>query len=108
MVVTAKWVANNLPPNAVVAAHDIGALGYFDHHRLIDLAGLVSPEVVPFMRDEDRLAEYLNQRGADYLIAFPIFYPELTRTAQPVFVSGGRFAPAAGEKNMTVFRWTGR
>ena len=40
MVVTAKWVAANLPPDAIVAAHDIGALGYFDNHELIDLAGL--------------------------------------------------------------------
>lgn len=108
MVVTAKWVASNLPPDAVVAAHDIGALGYFDHHRLVDLAGLVSPEVIPFMRDEDRLADFLDQRGADYLIAFPAFYPELTRMAEPVFISGGRFAPAAGEKNMAVYRWIGR
>ena len=107
MVETAKWVAANLPPNAVIAAHDIGALGYFDHHPLIDLAGLVSPEVVPFMRDETRLAEFLNQRGADYLIAFPAFYPELTRTAKPVFVSGGKFAPLLDEKNMAVYGWPG-
>ncbi len=62
MVVTAKWVAQNIPPNAIIAAHDIGALGYFDQHQLIDLAGLVSPEVIPFMRNETRLAVYLNQR----------------------------------------------
>jgi hypothetical protein len=107
MVVTAQWVAGTLPPGAVIAAHDIGALGYFDRHPLIDLAGLVSPEVVPFMRDEDRLAAFLDQSGADYLVAFPAFYPELTRSAEPVFVSGGKFAPAIGEKNMTVYRWRG-
>src|SRR5258708_7316381 len=43
MVVTAHWVADNLPPSAILAAHDIGALGYFDQHPLIDLAGPVSP-----------------------------------------------------------------
>ncbi len=32
MVDTAEWVSKNLPTNAVVAAHDIGALGYFDTH----------------------------------------------------------------------------
>jgi hypothetical protein len=105
MVVTAKWVASNLPPDAIIAAHDIGALGYFDHHPLIDLAGLVSPEVVPFMRDETRLAEFLNQEHADYLIAFPAFYSTLTRNAVPVFTSDGKFAPEIGEKNMSVYRW---
>jgi hypothetical protein len=105
MVVTAKWVAANLPPKAIVAAHDIGALGYFDDHPLIDLAGLVSPEVVPIIRDEGRLAEFLNQRGANYLVAFPAFYPKLTRASEPLFTSGGRFAPAIGEQNMTVYIW---
>jgi hypothetical protein len=106
MVVTAKWVAANLPPQAVVAAHDIGALGYFDQHALIDLAGLVSPEVIPFIRDEARLASFLDRRHASYLIAFPAFYPALTRASEPVFTSGGSFAPAIGEKNMTVYQWS--
>ena len=106
MVVTAKWASQNIPAGALVAAHDIGALGYFDSHELIDLAGLVSPEVVPFMRDENRLAEFLSQRGANYLIAFPAFYPELTRTLVPVFTSGGKFAPADGEQNMAVYYWS--
>jgi hypothetical protein len=105
MVVTARWVDLNLPPDAVIAAHDIGALGYFDRHPLIDLAGLVSPEVIPFIRDEGRLAGFLDERNVDYLIALPSFYPELTQTAEPIFVSGGKFAPLQGEKNMTVYRW---
>jgi ABC-type Zn2+ transport system substrate-binding protein/surface adhesin len=105
MVVTAKWVAANLPPQAVVAAHDIGALGYFDHHRLIDLAGLVSPEVIPFIRNEAQLSSFLDAQHANYLVAFPAFYPKLTTTLQPVFTSGGAFAPGLGQKNMTVYLW---
>lgn len=105
MVVTAKWIAGHVPPQEVVAAHDIGALGYFDTHPLIDLAGLVSPEVIPFIRDEARLAKFLNQQHANYLVAFPSFYPQLTRMATPVFSTGGLFAPALGEPNMTVYRW---
>jgi hypothetical protein len=107
MVVTAKWVATNLPEHAVIAAHDIGALGYFDHHTLIDLAGLVSPEVIPFIRDEGRLSTFLNHRRANYLIAFPAFYPVLSRDLKPVFTTNGRFAPAIGEKNMAVYLWQG-
>jgi hypothetical protein len=106
MVATARWVDANLPPDAVIAAHDIGALGYFDHHPLIDLAGLVSPEVIPFIRDEARLAAFLDRRHANYLIAFPAFYPVLSRASEPVFTTGGAFAPALGEKNMTVYLWS--
>ncbi len=106
MVVTAKWVAANLPPDALIAAHDIGALGYFDNHELIDLAGLISPEVIPFIRDEPKLAEYLNQSGADYLIAFPGFYPLLTENAELVFTSNSVVTQTIfEEENMAVYLW---
>jgi len=108
MVDTARWVAQRLPPGAVVAAHDIGALGYFDNHPLVDLAGLVSPEVLPFMRDEPRLAEFLDRRGVRYLIAFPDLYPRLAIASEPVFSTGGRFAPEMGGQNMTVYCWSCR
>jgi len=55
----------------LIAAHDIGALGFFGRHdTMIDLAGLVSPQVVPFIRDEPRLAAYMDERPVEYLIAF--------------------------------------
>ena len=105
MVVTAKWVAANLPQDALIAAHDIGALGFFDYHELIDLAGLVSPDVIPFIRDEPRLSNYLNQRGADYLIAFPDFYPLMTANAEKTFVTNSPTTLILGQKNMVVYRW---
>jgi hypothetical protein len=105
MVVTAKWVSENLPPDSILAVHDIGALGYFDHHELIDLAGLISPEVIPFIKDEARINRYLDEKGANYLIAFPDFYPLLTQNAQIVFDSGSVVTILAGGENMTVYMW---
>jgi hypothetical protein len=105
MVTTAKWVAANVPADALVAAHDIGALGYFDDHRLLDLAGLISPDVVPFIRDETRLAAFMDARGARYLVAFPSLYPRLIEDAAPIFSSSGTFAPELGQANMTVYCW---
>jgi hypothetical protein len=105
MVVTAKWAAENLPSDVLIAAHDIGALGYFDNHELIDLAGLVSPEVIPFIRDEPRLADYLDQRGADYLIAFPGFYPKLTKNAEVVFTTNSAITLTFNQTNMVIYRW---
>lgn len=107
MVATAKWVSAEVPPDALVAAHDIGALGYFGAHDLVDLAGLVSPEVWPFLRDEDRIAAYLNERGVTYLVTFPDWYPHLTSGLVPVFTTGAPYAPALGELNMAVYRWPG-
>jgi ABC-type Zn2+ transport system substrate-binding protein/surface adhesin len=105
MVITAKWAAENISPDAIIAAHDLGALGYFDNHQLIDLAGLISPEVIPFIRDEAQIANFLDESNANYLIAFPDFYPQLTASAEIVFVSGSQTTLAMGEKNMAVYLW---
>lgn len=105
MVVTAKWASENLPAEAVIAAHDIGALGYFDNHELIDLAGLISPEVIPFIRNEARIAAFLDEKGADYLIAFPEFYPLLMKDADVIFTTESEFTRAFGQQNMAVVLW---
>ncbi|MDW8325892.1 MAG: hypothetical protein RMK99_04935 [Anaerolineales bacterium] len=107
MAATARWVAANTPPGALIAAHDIGALGYFGNRPLLDLAGLISPEVIGFIRDEARLADWLTRQGAEYLVTFPGWYPKLTEAvaAQEVFRTGAPYSPAAGGENMAVYRW---
>ncbi|HLB65813.1 MAG TPA: hypothetical protein VJJ46_13300 [Anaerolineales bacterium] len=105
MVRVAHWVRENTPPDALVAAHDIGALGYYGERRLIDLAGLVSPEVIPILRDEAALAAHLQERQAGYLATFPEWYPVLTRGLTPIFSTGGAFSPAAGGENMAIYLW---
>ncbi len=106
MVASAKWAAQNIAPGDLIAAHDIGALGFFGQHAdIIDLAGLISPEVVPFIRNEEKLASYMNERRVDYLIAFPYWYPGLVEYHTPVFTSGGRFVSEPGVENMTIYRW---
>lgn len=104
MVDTARWSVSHLPTRAVLAAHDIGALGYFDSHKLVDLAGLVSPEVIPFIRDETRLAALLDDRKVGYLIAFPSLYPRLAADSRVVHTSGGRFSPP-DLGSMTIYCW---
>lgn len=105
MVTTAKWIAQNIPPDALIAAHDIGALGYFDQHDLIDLAGLISPEVIPFMRDEPRLARHLDEAGADYLVAFPEFYSTLLQGKPVVYSTGSPFSAGFDRQNLTLYQW---
>jgi hypothetical protein len=105
MVTAAKWVAQNTQKGDLIAAHDIGALGYFGQHNLLDLAGLVSPEVIPIIRNETRLAEWMTEQGADYLVTFPGWYPDLTAGLVPVFNTGGKYSQAFDGENMFVYRW---
>lgn len=107
MVATARWTAENTDPDALIAAHDIGALGYFGDRQLLDLAGLVSPEVIPFIRDEERLAAYLDAQQADYLITFPDWYPRLIQGGRLIYTTGAPFSPALGGTNMAVYAWEG-
>jgi hypothetical protein len=106
MVKTAKWVSQNIGKREVIAAHDIGALGYFDSHKIIDLAGLISPEVVPFIRDENRLADFLTEHEAGYLITFPSFYESLISDLEKVYVTQSTIAYSLNGENMVVFRWS--
>jgi hypothetical protein len=106
MVKTAKWVSQNIGKREVIAAHDIGALGYFDSHKIIDLAGLISPEVVPFIRDENRLADFLTEHEAEYLITFPSFYESLISDLEKVYVTQSTIAYSLNGENMVVFRWS--
>lgn len=103
MVLVARWVEANTEPQALIAAHDIGALGFFSQRRLLDLAGLVSPEVIPFIRDEMRLQSFMIENRADYLVTFPGWYPHLTEDERLIYLTHGIFSPAAGGENMAVY-----
>jgi hypothetical protein len=103
MGATARWVKQNIPSDARLAVHDIGALGFYVQNPIVDMAGLITPNVVPFIRDEPQLAEYLNSNSVDYLITFPSFYPQLTSERELVFKAGSDLS-SLGE-NMGVYRW---
>jgi hypothetical protein len=105
MVTTAKWVEQNISPDARLAVHDIGALGFYVKNPLIDMAGLITPDVVDFIRDEERLADYLDKQSVDYLIAFPGLYPQLTFQRESLFEAGLGFDTLQFDENMQVYRW---
>jgi hypothetical protein len=105
MVLTARWVQQNLPSDARLAVHDIGAIGYHASNPLVDMAGLITPEVIPFIRDEARLAEYLDKNSVDYLVSFPGLYPALTAHRESLFEAGMKLGSVYFEDNMHVFRW---
>ncbi len=106
MVATAQWIREHLPPEEPIAAHDIGALGYYAPQPLVDLAGLLNPEVIPILRDGPALARYLQARNIQYLVLFPNWYgADFTWCSAPLYRTQGPFAPRLGGENMVVYRW---
>jgi hypothetical protein len=48
MLDVGRGLADELPPTAVVAAPEIGALGYASNLRVLDTVGLISPAALPY------------------------------------------------------------
>lgn len=107
MVAAARWAERHIPDGALVAAHDIGALGYYAPRPLFDLAGLVTPEVVPIIHDHEALMALMCQRGARYLMVLPdqrlAAENDPRLGGEPIFVTGAPYAPAAGSGNMAIY-----
>ena len=113
MVAVARWLESNVPPDSLIAVHDIGAIGYFTPRPLLDLAGLVTPEIIPFITDERLLIEFIQAQGADYVVFFPDWSNAYRRMAQdprlePVYVTGFEWTREQGRANMTVYRFQPR
>ena len=94
----ARWLAPRLPPEAVLAVNDIGALKFLLPNRVIDLAGIATPEVRRRMNAaaarrepwERAVADYLAERRPDYLVIFPDWFPNLSQ--RPPLPAGRRRA----------------
>jgi hypothetical protein len=106
MVATAHWLNEHTSPDALIAAHDIGAIGYFSQRPLIDLAGLITPELIPIIRDETALLNFILTHRAAYLVTFPSWYAHLTTA--PMLEA--RYPPSSETKPdpMTVYQITHR
>jgi hypothetical protein len=106
MVETAKWIQANTTTHTLLAVHDIGAIGYFSERKFVDLAGLVNPEIIPFIRDEPKIAEYLNRNNVDLLVCFPNWYPELTQNLVVIYQAQEmQYASGYGEF-LSVYEWS--
>jgi arabinofuranosyltransferase len=108
MAAVARWLNANTAPDALIAVHDIGAVGYLTQRHLLDLAGLITPEVVPFIADEARLLAFMAERGASYVVFFPDWSDAYRRMARdsrlrPVYVTGYEWTRRQGLENMVVF-----
>jgi hypothetical protein len=87
-------------------------VGYLTDQPLLDLAGLITPEVIPIMTDAEKLADWMLERGAEYAIFFPDFsstYEQLDADArlEQVHCTGFAWTQDAGRENMCAYRLTG-
>jgi 4-amino-4-deoxy-L-arabinose transferase-like glycosyltransferase len=86
-VAVAGWLAAHVPPDAVLAVNDIGAIKYLLPNRIVDLASIATPEIgrevsraaaagTPW---PDAMMAAVERRHPDYVVIFPSWFPTLAR-----------------------------
>jgi arabinofuranosyltransferase len=103
-----RWVDENVPKTARIAVNDIGAIAFFSRREVIDLMGLVTPEIIPYRRQgEAAVIRYLKQACPQYVIIFPAWFPQLAASAEtlePVYRVRLERNEVAGAAEMVVYR----
>jgi tetratricopeptide (TPR) repeat protein len=84
-VTTARWIHDHLPEDAVVATHDVGALAYYSGRRIVDMVGLISPEVIDRIGHDDQLIEYLRAQHVTHLAVLRTWFA--IANVRPVFAT---------------------
>lgn len=109
-VAIGRWAAE-LPDDVVLAINDAGAIAYFSGKRVIDIVGVVNPEVVRYRLahgvSQRSTLEYLRTRHPDYVIIFPTWFPEIAsahRYLEPVTTVRLEDNIVCGGDEMIVYR----
>ena len=76
-VAVGEWLRDHADENALVAANDIGAIAYVSQRKVLDIVGLVEPDIIEHYRNGGTPLEYLQQRRPDYVVLLPNWYPDL-------------------------------
>ncbi|HSL43839.1 MAG TPA: hypothetical protein VK897_10430 [Anaerolineales bacterium] len=102
----AHWVDDHAPEEAVIATHDIGLVGYITQRQVVDIAGLVTPEVIPFMNDQSKLADFVQHKNVTYVIVFTGYYEDFLKrlNAQLVYSADRRKLETLGLEPFEVFQ----
>jgi hypothetical protein len=93
-VAMARWLETRLPPEAVLAVNDIGALRFLLPNEVVDLAGIANPEIRHYFAAARARGEpwragiepFLADQRPDYLVVFPSWFPGLV-------ADGSRYRP---------------
>jgi hypothetical protein len=67
----AQWLMQNHRTNDVVAAGDVGAIGYLSGQRILDPNGLITPAAWNVHANPDSLWHLLRSQGANIFVIYP-------------------------------------
>ncbi|HAY34402.1 MAG TPA: hypothetical protein PK536_10685 [Ignavibacteria bacterium] len=93
-VLAAQWFKKYSKEGDVIATHDVGAIGYYSGRKVVDVAGLVTPELISKINDRnyvEYMTDYLKNNGVTHLA----FLREWYRVANqnPLYSTPDGFVP---------------
>jgi len=103
----ARWVQEHTAEDDVIAANDIGAIGFISRRPILDTVGLVEPELVEHYMNGGAILDYLRKKNPAYVIIFPRWYKDLScrqDMLEPVYSVKLAFNVICGGSDMIVYR----
>ncbi len=101
-VVAAKWIRDNTKETDIIGTHDVGAIAFYSQRKIVDVAGLVTPELINKLHDKnyvEYMREYLKKNNVGYLAFLREWYRVVNQT--PLFIS----PEGAPQEIMEVFKF---
>lgn len=101
-VVAAKWIRDNTKESDIIGTHDVGAIAFYSQRKIVDVAGLVTPELINKLHDKnyvEYMREYLKKNNVGYLAFLREWYRVVNQT--PLFIS----PEGAPQEIMEVFKF---
>jgi hypothetical protein len=95
-VETGRFLRDHTPEGALIATHDVGAIGYFSGHPLIDFTGLVDPELIPLLHNPDALESYFKAHHVAYVAIYQDWFPPTSSLMQDLHGTAVYSACGAG------------
>jgi arabinofuranosyltransferase len=76
-VAASLWLRDNTKPEDIIATHDVGAIGFYSERKIVDIAGLITPELISKINTKDYseyLKNYLKEKNVSYLAVLREWY----------------------------------
>jgi len=73
MYTQAKWIAENIPEDAIIASYNAGVIGYFSNHKTINLDGVVNNrDLLPYLFGPKNMTDYVDRMCLDYIAEYNV------------------------------------
>lgn len=96
----AEWLKQNTKESDVIATHDIGAIAFYSNRKIIDMVGLVNPEVIEHLNDKNLtgyMKNYFIKNDVSYFVTMRNWFEAVNQ--KPVYIPINEF------EFMEVFRF---